>query len=76
MAGSILGEAGMSGALDNKLVVSILAGYTIAQLSAMVPESCRVVRAMPNTPTRVCCSLDLHRPSSMVTLSGNRSARA
>jgi len=48
--------------LSNKLVVSICAGLTIAQLKAMVPESCFVMRAMPNTPcmiqhgmTVVCC---------------------
>lgn len=44
----------MAEALEDKLVISILAGSTIAQLCELVPASCRVVRAMPNTPTRVC----------------------
>ena len=53
MAESILSEQGMREALDGKLVISILAGLTIASLRAMVPESTRVVRAMPNTPCKV-----------------------
>lgn len=53
MAKTLLTEAGMAEALEDKLVISILAGATIAQLTESVPTSCRVVRAMPNTPTRV-----------------------
>lgn len=44
----------MRDALAGKLLISILAGVTIAQLSALVPEDTRVVRAMPNTPCKVC----------------------
>jgi pyrroline-5-carboxylate reductase len=43
----------MQEALDGKLLISILAGVTIAQLSAMVLPSTTVVRAMPNTPCKV-----------------------
>ncbi|KAG8709437.1 delta 1-pyrroline-5-carboxylate reductase [Ceratobasidium sp. 395] len=50
MAGSILSAPGMSAALENKLLISILAGVTIAQLVDLVPASSRVLRAMPNTP--------------------------
>ncbi|KAG8746902.1 delta 1-pyrroline-5-carboxylate reductase [Ceratobasidium sp. 414] len=50
MAGSILSAPGMSAALENKLLISILAGVTIAQLVDLVPTSSRVLRAMPNTP--------------------------
>lgn len=53
MAVSILGAPGMSSALEGKLLISILAGVTIEQLTSMVPASTRVVRAMPNTPCRI-----------------------
>lgn len=44
----------MADALDGKLVISICAGVTSAQLKSWVPESTTVVRAMPNTPCKVC----------------------
>ncbi|CAE7130478.1 unnamed protein product [Rhizoctonia solani] len=53
MAVSILGATGMASALEGKLLISILAGVTIQQLTEMVPASTRVVRAMPNTPCRI-----------------------
>ncbi|KAI0046709.1 pyrroline-5-carboxylate reductase [Auriscalpium vulgare] len=53
LAHVILAEEGMQEALDGKLVISILAGVTIAQLTAWVPASARVIRAMPNTPCRI-----------------------
>ncbi|KAH8929221.1 pyrroline-5-carboxylate reductase [Atractiella rhizophila] len=43
----------MHEALDGKLLVSILAGTTIKQLKSWVPASTHVIRAMPNTPTRI-----------------------
>ena len=43
----------MKEALDGKLLISILAGVTIAQLEAMVFPTTNVVRAMPNTPCKV-----------------------
>jgi pyrroline-5-carboxylate reductase len=49
----ILGEEGMAAALEGKLLVSILAGVKIEQLKAVVPGSTRVVRAMPNTASKV-----------------------
>jgi pyrroline-5-carboxylate reductase len=49
----ILSEDGMDAAIDGKLVISICAGVTIAQLQSWVPESCVVVRAMPNTPCKI-----------------------
>lgn len=49
----ILGEEGMAAALEGKLLVSILAGVKIEQLRAVVPASTRVVRAMPNTASKV-----------------------
>ncbi|GAB1517901.1 hypothetical protein RhiTH_000956 [Rhizoctonia solani] len=53
MAASILSAPGMATALEGKLLISILAGVTIQQLTGMVPASTRVVRAMPNTPCRI-----------------------
>jgi len=41
-------------ALDGKLLISIAAGLTIANLEKMAPK-CRVIRAMPNTPALVGC---------------------
>lgn len=49
----ILNEPGMKEALDGKLLISILAGVTIAQISAWVLPSTKVIRAMPNTPCKV-----------------------
>jgi len=43
----------MEEALEGKLLISILAGVTIAQLQGMTPPTTRVVRAMPNTPCKV-----------------------
>lgn len=57
MAESIMTVSGMYPALEGKLVISILAGTTTAQLQAWVPSSTRVVRAMPNTPCKVSQSL-------------------
>ncbi|TFL07069.1 pyrroline-5-carboxylate reductase [Pterulicium gracile] len=53
LAHTILAEPGVRDALAGKLLISILAGVTIAQLSALVPEDTRVVRAMPNTPCKI-----------------------
>ena len=57
LANGILTEDGMQEALEGKLLISILAGTTIAQLKTWSPPSTRVVRAMPNTPCKVCRKL-------------------
>jgi len=54
LAESILSEPGLKEALERKLLISILAGVTITQLTAMVAPSTKVIRAMPNTPCKVC----------------------
>jgi len=53
LAYSILSQPGISDALDGKLLVSILAGVTISQMSRWVLPSTKVVRAMPNTPCKI-----------------------
>jgi pyrroline-5-carboxylate reductase len=53
MAHSILNEPGIVDALSGKLLISILAGVTISQLTGWVDLSTTVVRAMPNTPCKV-----------------------
>ncbi|PFH52407.1 hypothetical protein AMATHDRAFT_2142 [Amanita thiersii Skay4041] len=53
LAHSILSEPCLREALEGKLLISILAGVTIRQLTELVPSSTRVVRAMPNTPCKI-----------------------
>lgn len=53
LAEQILEEEGMKSALKDKLVISIMAGITISQISDWLDISTRVVRAMPNTPSKV-----------------------
>ncbi|KAG8868005.1 delta 1-pyrroline-5-carboxylate reductase [Serendipita sp. 405] len=43
----------MKEALENKLVISILAGVTISQMEGWVAPNTRLVRAMPNTPCKI-----------------------
>jgi pyrroline-5-carboxylate reductase len=49
----VLNESGIKEALVGKLLISILTGVTIAQLSNWVHPSTTVVRAMPNVACRV-----------------------
>jgi len=53
LVNSILNEQGMREALENKLLISILAGVTIHQLLKWAAPSTIVVRAMPNTPCKI-----------------------
>ena len=43
----------MVDALKGKLVISIMAGVTIPQMEGWLDPSTRIVRAMPNTPSKV-----------------------
>ena len=43
----------MKEALDGKLLISILAGVSVAQLAGWTLPSTKIVRAMPNTPCQV-----------------------
>ncbi|PNR93191.1 pyrroline-5-carboxylate reductase [Petrotoga sp. 9PWA.NaAc.5.4] len=38
---------------DGKIVISIAAGITLGHLEKALPTSCRIIRAMPNTPVLV-----------------------
>ncbi|CAG8810824.1 25954_t:CDS:2, partial [Gigaspora margarita] len=53
IAKTILTEDGMAEALENKLIISILAGVSLSQLKEWVPTSTKIIRAMPNTPCMV-----------------------
>ncbi|KAK3374937.1 pyrroline-5-carboxylate reductase dimerization-domain-containing protein [Podospora didyma] len=63
MVQEVLGEAGMSEALNGKLLISILAGVGVPQLETAIyggdsvpdddAQKCRVVRAMPNTASLI-----------------------
>ncbi len=43
----------MREAIHGKLLISIMAGVTINQLSSWLDPSVRIIRAMPNTPSKV-----------------------
>ncbi|CAO1614235.1 unnamed protein product [Parajaminaea phylloscopi] len=53
MVEDILAEQGMKEALQGKLLVSICAGLRIEQMEQWVDKSTKVVRAMPNTPSKI-----------------------
>lgn len=53
MVRDILAEKGVKEALKGKLLVSICAGLTIETMKQWVDPSTKVVRAMPNTPSKV-----------------------
>jgi len=53
LAHPILNEEGIKEALAGKLLISILSGVTIAQLTSWVLPSTTVIRAMPNVACRV-----------------------
>jgi len=52
---SVLAEIKDSFSVEKHLLVSILAGTTLQQLEAGLPEAARVIRVMPNTPMLVGC---------------------
>ncbi|KAJ9092935.1 hypothetical protein QFC21_006647 [Naganishia friedmannii] len=53
MAKTILEKQGVKEALSGKVLASVLAGVTMAQLQAWAPEDCEVVRTMTNTPSKI-----------------------
>jgi pyrroline-5-carboxylate reductase len=76
LAHTILGEAGLKEALDGKLLISILAGVTMAQINAWVLPSTKVIRAMPNTPCKVPASPSLYNTTIIHCAPPRRSAKA
>jgi len=64
-AARALSEAGR--ALDGKLLISILAGTTIATLQDAAGKKCRVVRVMPNTAVLVQKGASAYAASEGVT---------
>lgn len=55
----------LGGRLEGRLLVSIVAGVSLARLQEAVGESVRVVRVMPNTPALV------HKGASVYALGGS-----
>jgi pyrroline-5-carboxylate reductase len=53
--------------LNGKLVVSIAAGLTLAQLESATGSNARVVRVMPNTPALVNCGASAYATGSRAT---------
>ncbi|MCO5549568.1 hypothetical protein L7F22_003040 [Adiantum nelumboides] len=53
MVADILQQEGIKDALRNKLLCSICAGLTIKGIQAHVDKETTVVRAMPNTPSKI-----------------------
>jgi len=62
----VLSDSALRAALKGRLVVSIAAGITIAQLCDLVP-GCAVVRAMPNTPAVIGEGMTAVSPGPDVT---------
>lgn len=52
VARELLTSPGMAQALQGKVLISILAGTTIATLQTLCPET-KIIRVMPNTPSRI-----------------------
>ena len=51
----------------DKLIISIAAGVSNSHLAARLPESCRIVRVMPNTPVLVKEGMSVIAPGPSVT---------
>lgn len=66
MAKDVLTAPGLPEALDGKLLISLCAGVTIAQLSEWVPGA-RVIRAMPNTPALIREGMTVLAPGATVS---------
>lgn len=62
----LLSTPGLAEALAGKLVISICAGVSVAQLERGAPEA-RVIRAMPNTPSLIREGMTVLSPSGRAT---------
>lgn len=60
--------------LANKILISVVSGAFIADLKKFVPESCKIIRAMPNTAIAIkqsmtcLCSEDKNDPALQVAI--------
>lgn len=78
MVKEILSEQGIKEAVRGKLVCSICAGLTIKSIQQCLYEDSIVVRAMPNTPSKIregmtiLTPLPTHHHDSIYTISRNR----
>ena len=66
MVAVVLSAPGMSTALGGKLLISICAGVSIAQLASLVPASTRIVRVMPNTAAGIRESMTVISPGPSI----------
>ncbi|MCB9665356.1 MAG: pyrroline-5-carboxylate reductase [Alphaproteobacteria bacterium] len=64
--GEVLGADGMPEALADTLVVSLLAGVTLATLERLCPRA-RFIRAMPNTPALIGQGMTVLSPGTHAT---------
>ncbi|KAJ9103676.1 hypothetical protein QFC20_004679 [Naganishia adeliensis] len=64
MAKTILGKPGVKDALKGKVLASVLAGVTMAQLREWAGEECQVVRTMTNTPSKIGAGMTLLTPTT------------
>lgn len=56
---SVVRDLAATGKLDGTLVISIAVGVSCERLEALLPESCIVIRVMPNTPALVGCGVSV-----------------
>ncbi|OLL23264.1 Pyrroline-5-carboxylate reductase [Neolecta irregularis DAH-3] len=63
----ILSQDGMREALEGKLLISILAGTRLSQLHELCNPSTHIIRAMPNTPTKIRQGMTVLVPDNTVT---------
>lgn len=64
---AVLTELGQSLAGRSALVISIAAGISVANLESCLPENCRVIRTMPNTPALVGKGASAFSPGGRAT---------
>lgn len=52
---------------DNKLYISIAAGFSIERIEKILGKDAKIIRAMPNTPALVRCGMTVISPNKNVT---------
>ncbi|MDQ0473697.1 pyrroline-5-carboxylate reductase [Labrys wisconsinensis] len=65
-----------AGVVASTLVISIMAGKTIAGIAALLPPGTAIVRAMPNTPAAVGRGITVAVPNAAVTTAQRAAADA